>query len=92
MRVVCIDDSEQWFPPFIKKGNVYHVIESNYRKYEEDDEYIYQSGIYLTLMETGDEGEYHESCFIPINENQQDEQEILEERADVLKETILINN
>lgn len=82
MRVVCIYDKEQFngpnSPPLpnVKKGCIYTVVEIQDEPYEEFDHCYCEAGKYYVLAETGEETLYHESMFIPIIDNQQDEKEM----------------
>ena len=82
MRVICIDDKEQYDKeqydegPNVIKGHIYTVVEINKREYSEDDLYTYDAGDYYTFVECGDDNEYLADMFIQIIENQQDETEM----------------
>lgn len=84
MRVVCIEDAHQFRSdaPHVKKGNIYTVVE------EEDEKnlsafegFAVTPGTHYVLLECGIEYAYHQSMFLKINEDQQDETEF--ERAKV---------
>ena len=85
MRVICIDD-DVISEPTVKnlvKGNIYNVMDTREVK-----DFITKAGfkavdgIYYLPIETGNW--YHSSLFVPINENQQDEMELLEQRQSEL--------
>lgn len=81
MRVVCIDDKEQYGNvPYIKRGHIYTVIDSEFYPIEnEGTDYYCPTGTYYILLEMPSDCLYHESCFLPINEDQQDETEMVRE-------------
>jgi len=91
MRVICIDDREQ--PeifkglPFVKKGNVYNVLDTKYSKEIRKDGIRYYEGNYYLLAECGGGVGYHESLFITINEDQQSERE-MERNYNLYKEIV----
>jgi hypothetical protein len=81
MRVVCIETSFSPVDktiPDIEKGKIYTVVEIIEDKENEfeTDSYIVTNpgGFYYVLAETGSENMYHESLFIKIEEDQQDEE------------------
>lgn len=80
MRVICIDDNcicEATVIPLVK-GNMYNVMDiAPVEKYTSKGKRV-MSGDYYKLIETGHW--YHSSLFLPINEIQQDEEEISEKR------------
>lgn len=80
MKVVCIDDNCICDDNVVllRKGNIYTVIDSAPVEKHTSKGKRVVSGVYLKLIETGHW--YHESLFIQINENQQDEEEIAEKR------------
>lgn len=77
MKVVCIDDTDQYCKDIasVKKGNIYTVIDF-YRLDSPKiirDQYSCKAGCYYILAECGNGVGFHESMFIEINENQMDE-------------------
>ena len=77
MRVVCINDSNQYCHdlPMVKKGNIYTVIEKRINRNNRIGNELFTLGIHYILAEMGTKAAFHESMFIPINEEQQDETE-----------------
>jgi len=89
MRVICIDEKcgYQKGVPHVVKGNIYHVLESEYvEKHLIIGQGMALDGVYYNLVETG--CWHHYSLFIEINENQKDEEQLLQERI----EKVVINN
>lgn len=88
MRVVCINDKikmrEGYVHPFIK-GNLYTVLDSKIRNNEitEDKKYKLRDGLWYKFIEVS--GWHHSVNFIPINETQKDETELLEQRQEQLQ-------
>lgn len=81
MRVVCIDDAKQKFTPFVKKGNIYTVLEEYVvgdNKFHTIDGIKYQCvpGVYYKFLETGKSTGFLSTKFVAINEDQQDETEM----------------
>lgn len=81
MKVVCINDDcicEETVV-LLKKGNIYTVYDTrDLKDFTTKFGSKTTNGLYYQLIETGHW--YHSSLFIPINENQQDENEIAEKR------------
>jgi len=83
MRVVCIDD--KW-PldkdcPKLVKGNIYNVMDTiKVNQFKTSSGKLTENGTYYILCEMGKIPAYHSSLFVPINEIQQDETELLKER------------
>jgi len=80
MKVVCINDNCicEAHVPLLIKGNTYTVIDSGHvEKYTSKGKRA-ESGTYYKLVETN--CWYHSSLFVQINEIQQDEEELIEQR------------
>lgn len=81
MRVVCIDDKCKYEEgcPKIKKGNIYTVVDSAIvGGVSPASGRPCAKGVYYKLLET-DAWHFYE-LFVPINEDQQDETELIRER------------
>lgn len=81
MRLVCIDDRcilEASVIPLVK-GDIYNAVDvGEVKNHRTSGGNAAVNGTYYKLIETG--FWYHHSLFIPINENQQDENEMASER------------
>ncbi len=85
MRVICIDDSEQYADGVhVKKGNVYTVLDKLFIKGFHKDGYRYDTGTYYQLIECGTDGCYLSEMFLEINEDQQDELELVNKKEEVV--------